>query len=595
VAGPTPTSVGGEADALLGGRWRLGPVLGRGGMADVHRGTDGESGAPVAIKVLRVPEPTLARRLAQEAQALRRVTHPGLVRFLDAGTTPDGRPYLVMELVEGQSLAQRLAEGPLNTIEVARLGTRIAGALAAVHAQGVVHRDVKPGNLLVARDGQVKLADFGIASLADASALTVTGTTLGTAAYMAPEQLEHHQVSPAADIWALGIVLLEALLGRRLYQGSPAEVVAQRLAGPVPIPSTLPSPWRSLLAAMLDHDPTRRPSAAECAELLASAPFRLPPAEPGGPPTAPMVPTAAEARLGPPEAHDLAALRAEDPTQLAVAPAPVAPAPIEPAPVEPAPVEPAPVEPLASEPDPGVFAATEPAATVALPTAEAGPATQVGSSALLAPSSEAVRRRRRRALAGAALGAGVLATVVGLLLAGSDHPGTTRTARHRVTHQPASTAPSSSAPSSTTTGHLPSPEAAATALLAAVAGDVSDGGLSKDQAAKIGRDVSAALIDAADGSATSALSDLDGVDQIIATAADQGNLSAAQAASLDQDLVTLAEALGLPAPSAQDQTDQSTSSPLPSGTTQPAPAPAPAGPGGGGPGGGGPPGHQPGH
>jgi hypothetical protein len=540
VAGPTPTSVDG-ADAVLAGRWQLGPLLGRGGMADVHRGQDLVGGGAVAVKVLRVPEPTLARRLAQEAQALRRVSHPGLVRVLDAGSTPDGRAYLVMELVEGISLAQRLAAGPLSATETARLGTRVAGALAAVHAAGVVHRDVKPGNLLVARDGQVKLADFGIASLADVSSLTVTGTTLGTAAYMAPEQLQHHQVGPAADVWSLGLVLLECLLGRRLYQGSPAEVVAKRLAGPVPLPEDLPAPWRTLLAAMLAENPAGRPSAARCAEQLADPGLRVPwqPASSVAPATVPLAapasPTAALA-----------------PTALADGAAPPAP-------------------------------------TLS--------ATALGASVLVPPGGP-TRRRRRRALAGA--GAGLLAVgVLAFLLSAGGGTARPIEHHHRAAPQRAATPTSSGSASgsASSTPKAPSPQAAAAALLAAVGGDVADGGLSSDQAAKIGRDVSAALIDTADGSLDSAASDLTGIEQIIAKATDQGSLSAAQAASLEQDLATLAAALGLPAPSAPAETQQTSGTSSSTATAGPGgPGPSqPPGPAGGGPGGGGPPGHQPGH
>lgn len=250
----------GDASRLLGGRYELGPLIGQGGMADVHRAVDTRSGAAVAVKVLRAPDPAAARRLAQEAKALERLRHPGLVRLLDTGVA-DGRAYLVMDLVEGPTLGRLAQQGPMPPARVAAVGREVADALAYVHAHGMVHRDVKPGNILLDADGRPRLADFGIASLADASALTMTGTTLGTAAYMAPEQLHHHQVGPAADVWALAMVLLECLLGRRIYSGRPLEVVAHRLAGPVPVPATLPEPWRSLLARMFADDPERRPSA----------------------------------------------------------------------------------------------------------------------------------------------------------------------------------------------------------------------------------------------------------------------------------------------------------------------------------------------
>ena len=160
--------------------------------------------------------------MAQEARALERVAHPGLVRLLDAGPA-DGQTYLVMELVEGSTLDAGAASRAARPGAHGHPRSRLADALAYVHAQGIVHRDVKPSNILVTPDGEARLGDFGIARLLDASTLTLAGTTLGTAAYMAPEQLEDHQVGPSADIWSLGMVLLECLTGHRVYEGSPGE------------------------------------------------------------------------------------------------------------------------------------------------------------------------------------------------------------------------------------------------------------------------------------------------------------------------------------------------------------------------------------
>ncbi|HZU81030.1 MAG TPA: serine/threonine-protein kinase, partial [Acidimicrobiales bacterium] len=179
-------------------------------------------------------------------------------------------------LVDGPSLAVRLRQGPLPADRCAALGAALADALAYVHRRGVVHRDVKPGNVLLGPGPRVRLADFGIAQLLDASTLTVTGTTLGTAAYMAPEQLAHHRVGPAADVWSLGAILLECLTGRRPYEGNAAEVVARRLAGTRPSCEGLPAPWRILLSSMVDDNPVARPEAAEVAELLASPAFARP-------------------------------------------------------------------------------------------------------------------------------------------------------------------------------------------------------------------------------------------------------------------------------------------------------------------------------
>lgn len=269
------TSVDFSLDQVLAERYRLDGILGRGGMSDVYRADDLLAGGQVALKVVRSDDPSFARRLAQEAGALERLEHPGLVRLLDAGTIGD-RTYLAMELVEGPTLVEVLRNGPMTPARAARLGRTVAGALAYVHRAGVVHRDVKPGNVMFDADGTARLGDFGIALLSDTSTLTAEGTTLGTAAYMAPEQLEDHHVGPEADIWSLGIVLMECLTGRRVYEGGVAEVVARRLAGSVPLPSGLPTPWRLLLVGMLDHRPQQRLKDGEVEALLSGTAFDPP-------------------------------------------------------------------------------------------------------------------------------------------------------------------------------------------------------------------------------------------------------------------------------------------------------------------------------
>ena len=258
---------------LLDGRYRLVRLLGQGGMSDVYEAIDERRDTAVAIKFVRSADPELARRFAQEVRALGRVEHPGLVRLIGTGLADD-HAYLVMELVHGSTLAEALRHGPLGPERTAYLGASLAGALAYVHSRGVVHRDVKPSNILLHADGRAQLGDFGVARLLDASALTMAGTTLGTAAYMAPEQLEDHQVGAGADIWSLGMVLLECLTGHRVYEGSTAQVVAKRMAGPVPLPGDLPVPWKLLLSGMLDHRPEQRLDGADIAALLVTTPFR---------------------------------------------------------------------------------------------------------------------------------------------------------------------------------------------------------------------------------------------------------------------------------------------------------------------------------
>ncbi|HET9061156.1 MAG TPA: serine/threonine-protein kinase [Acidimicrobiales bacterium] len=251
------------------GYYRLERLIGQGGMSDVYRAYDERSGAAVAVKFVRSADPQLARRLALEVKALERFEHPGLVRLLDSGIF-EQQPYMVMELVEGPTLAQLLQGGPLTPAHTRRIGLRLADALAYVHSQGIVHRDVKPGNVLLDAAGDAHLADFGIARLVDTSTMTVTGTTLGTAAYMAPEQLDDHEVGPTADVWSLGAVLAECLTGQRLYPGSATEVMVRRLRSQVSVPAGVPGPWGSLLAQMLDHDPHRRPSGAQVFSALSS-------------------------------------------------------------------------------------------------------------------------------------------------------------------------------------------------------------------------------------------------------------------------------------------------------------------------------------
>jgi serine/threonine protein kinase len=259
-------------DELLDGKYRLGALLGRGGMSDVYRAVDERTGEVVAVKIVRSSDPEYATRLSQEARALSRFEHTSLVGLLDSGTKGD-MAYLVMEYVEGESLAETLRRGPLTPAATASLGSSLASGIAYVHDRDVVHRDIKPANILIDASGNARLADFGIARLVDTTTMTVVGTTLGTASYMAPEQLEDHQVGPGADVWSLGIVLLECLTGERVYSGTPSEVVARRLSGPVPLPDTLPVPWKSLLRTMLDHDSRQRPQAHEVSAMLASTAY----------------------------------------------------------------------------------------------------------------------------------------------------------------------------------------------------------------------------------------------------------------------------------------------------------------------------------
>ncbi|NYD43161.1 protein kinase domain-containing protein [Nocardioides panaciterrulae] len=257
---------------VVADRYELGELLGRGGMADVHRATDRVLQRPVAVKVLRetADEESDRLRFTAEARTLARLSHPGLVMVLDAGTTAE-RPYLVMELVEGQTLAQCCSGGSLPPDRVAALGAQLADALAYAHGQGVVHRDVKPGNVLIGRADRVKLADFGIARLlGDAVRHTRTGHAIGTAAYLAPEQVQGGEITPAVDVYSLGLVLLEALTGERSFPGTPTESALARLQRAPEVPAWLPPGWRELLQATSALDPAARPTARQVADELAA-------------------------------------------------------------------------------------------------------------------------------------------------------------------------------------------------------------------------------------------------------------------------------------------------------------------------------------
>ena len=254
---------------LVANRYELTELLGRGGMADVHRARDRVLGRDVALKLLREVNDVDVERFRGEARMLARLADRGIVQVLDAGV--DGSlPWLALELVEGRTLAAVMAGGPLAPEDVVRLIAPVARGLATAHAAGVVHRDVKPANILVtADDRSAKLTDFGIARLIDATAhLTVTGTTIGTAAYLAPEQVRGDHITGAADVYALGLLLLEALTAQRAYPGPAVEAALARLTRQPLIPTSLPPGWSGLIAAMTAADPTERPDASFVAQRL---------------------------------------------------------------------------------------------------------------------------------------------------------------------------------------------------------------------------------------------------------------------------------------------------------------------------------------
>jgi eukaryotic-like serine/threonine-protein kinase len=252
-------------ETLLDSRYRIDALIDRGGMANVYRAHDVRLEREVAVKVLREVEHE--RRFAVEARTLASLHHPNLVRLLDAGTD-NGDAYLVLELLDGATLRQLLDRGPLHPARVARIGIETAGALDYIHRRGIVHRDIKPSNLMLDERGSVKLADFGIARLLDGTAITTTHQAIGTMAYIAPEQLDGDTIGPAADIYSLGLVLIECLTGRRVFDGPPAVAGAARLSRDPDIPTDLPGQWPATLRAMTARDPAARPTAAVLREWL---------------------------------------------------------------------------------------------------------------------------------------------------------------------------------------------------------------------------------------------------------------------------------------------------------------------------------------
>jgi serine/threonine-protein kinase len=264
-----------SAADLAGGRFRVERTLGSGGMGTVHLARDAELGRLVAVKLLAdnlASDPAFRRRFVREASLAARLSHPNVVTVFDAGED-EGRPFIVMEYVEGETLADLLhRRGRVPVEEALGLARQAAAGLAHAHAHGLVHRDVKPQNLLLRTDGTLKIADFGIARSADLSRLTEHGTVLGTAAYLAPEQADGGEVTPATDVYALGVVVYELLTGRTPYRfESLADLARARDEEPVvpvrELAPDVPAATEAALMRALARLPEYRPSSA--AELAA--------------------------------------------------------------------------------------------------------------------------------------------------------------------------------------------------------------------------------------------------------------------------------------------------------------------------------------
>lgn len=269
-----------RTETVLSGRYRLARLIGTGGMGSVYEARDEHTYRLVAVKLFATPQTmTTADRVRQEREIrlLSMLSHPGLIPLYDAGTHefPDGpHRFIVMELIADATLLRRLAEGPLHNYEAADLGAQLADALAYVHSRGIVHRDVKPANILISDEGSsgfartVKLTDFGVAHFVDGSRLTNDGTIIGTAAYLSPEQVAGEPISYATDVYSLGLVLLEVLTGKQEYSGTLVEAALARLRRSPEIPEAVGPDWRDLLLRMTDRDPARRPTAVAVANAL---------------------------------------------------------------------------------------------------------------------------------------------------------------------------------------------------------------------------------------------------------------------------------------------------------------------------------------
>ncbi|MFJ2232755.1 serine/threonine-protein kinase [Streptomyces sp. NPDC087859] len=263
---------------LIGGRYRLLGKLGHGGMGTVWRAKDETVDREVAVKEPRVPDHLPEReranafeRMRREARAAARLDHPAVVNVHDVAVV-DGQPWIVMELVHGRSLGDALQEGTLGAREAARIGLEVLGALEAAHAAGILHRDVKPDNVLLGRHDRVVLTDFGIAQIEGETSLTDTGGFVGSPEYIAPERVLGQRPGPASDLWSLGVVLYAATEGVSPFRRSNTPATLQSVLNATPaVPASASGPLADVITGLLQKDPARRPNAAQVRALLETA------------------------------------------------------------------------------------------------------------------------------------------------------------------------------------------------------------------------------------------------------------------------------------------------------------------------------------
>src|SRR5262245_25540352 len=271
------------SERVVDGRYRLRAVLGQGGMATVWSGIDIRLDRPVAVKLLdpaAVGESAVVRFLDGEARTVARLAHPNIVSVYDVGID-GGQPYLVMELVEGEDLRRRLLPGPMSVSQTVTIADQICAALAAAHAAGVVHGDIKPDNVMLTRAGAVKVCDFGIARLQLATrAETRSAVVIGTSEYMAPEQATGGAVDARTDLYALGCVVYAMLTGAPPFAGDPADVLRQQVHDTV-VPITfrradVPPDLAAAVTDLLAKNPADRPGSAAALRARLSGLLNVP-------------------------------------------------------------------------------------------------------------------------------------------------------------------------------------------------------------------------------------------------------------------------------------------------------------------------------